>query len=97
MLAQLQAHRADTARATKLGLKPLTADVREKLLLRAIGEDVAGDENLVTEDRVARLKEILLDPKTKDLSHALSLFATLLQKQPEVSAGDVVNAWHIAQ
>ena len=97
LLAQLQAHRADTARATKLGLEPLTADVREKLLLRAIGEDVAGDENLLTEDRVARLKEILLDPKTKDLSHALSLFATLLQKQPEVSDGDVVNAWHMAQ
>ncbi len=97
LLEQLEAVKTETANALKLGLEPLRADVREKLLLRAIGEGAAGDDNLVTEDRVARLKEMLLDPKTKELAGSLSLFATLLQKPSEVSDADTVQTWETAR
>ena len=97
LLEQLDAARTETAHALNKGLEPLRADVREKLLLRAIGEEAAGDDSLVTEDRIARLKEMLLDPKTKELSHSLSLFATLLQKPAEVSDADTVQTWKSAR
>jgi len=79
------------------GLKELRVDVREKLLLRAIGEMAAGDDKLVTDDRVARLKEILIKPESKELAHPLSLFATLLQKPAEQSDAEAIQGWTTAR
>lgn len=93
LIEQLQTERAAASKALVVGMEQLRIDVREKLLLKAIGEATDGDENLVAEDRVARLRELLLTPKTQDLSHPLSLFATLLQKPAEQSDADALQAW----
>ncbi|MEJ7595759.1 MAG: DUF1553 domain-containing protein, partial [Planctomycetaceae bacterium] len=85
--------RLKAATALNDGLEQIRVDVREKLLLQAMGEEAAGDENLLTDDRVARLKELLLEPKTKDIARPLSLFATLLQKAGEQSDADAITEW----
>ena len=97
LLEQLEAFNSQAIGDINVGLEPLRADVREKLLLRAIGEEAAGDDNLVTEDRVARLKEMLLDPRTRELANSLSLFATLLQKPTAASDADTVETWRTAR
>lgn len=97
LLDQLKAERKATTEALNAGMEQIRVDVREKLLLRAMGEEAAGDDNLVTDDRVARLKEKLLDPKTRELSNPLSLFATLMQKADDQADGAVIQDWSMAR
>lgn len=93
LLNALQEARSAASGALNDGLEKLRVDVREKLLLGAMGDESAGDDDLVTDDRIARLKERLLDPKSMDLSSPLSLFATLLQKDPNIVDAGVVKSW----
>ena len=96
LLDQLNAQRANAAAALNDGLKQVPVEVREELLLRAMGEDDEDAVFAITDDRIRRLKEALLDPKTKDFSHPLSLFATIMQKPAKNSDAETVGDWHAA-
>ena len=93
LLDQLRAERTNASTALNAGMEQIRVDVREKLLLRAMGEQAGGDEDLVNDDRVARLKEMLLDPKSKDLANPLALLASVIQKPTEQSDSDAVQDW----
>lgn len=93
LLEQLRAERMQAATALDTGLELIRADVREKLLLLAMGEEAEGDHNLASIDRIARLKETLIDPKTTEISNPLSLFATLLQKPTDQADADTIHGW----
>ncbi len=93
LLDQLKAERANASTALNAGMEKIRVDVREKLFLRAMGEPATRDDDLITDDRVARLKEMLLDPKSKDLSNPLALLASVVQKPSEQSDSDAIQDW----
>ncbi|HRA90201.1 MAG TPA: DUF1549 domain-containing protein, partial [Planctomycetaceae bacterium] len=93
LIEHLQNDRRAVGTAMARGLGRLRIDAREKILLKALGEPAAGDYDVVTDERVARIKETLLDPKSKSLSHPLSLVATLMQKPAETKDEDVIRQW----
>lgn len=44
-----------------------------------------------------KLKEMLMDPKAREMANSLSLFARLLQKPAEQADEDVIHAWYVAR
>ena len=93
LIMQLDREHAAAFNALTAGVQRLRVDVREKLLLRALGETAASGDDLVTEESVAKVREQLLEPDAKKLSNPLSLFATLMQKPVEESDSGVILEW----
>jgi hypothetical protein len=93
LVEDLLSKRAAASQIVQDGLAQLAGNVRETLLLGAIGELDIGDHGPTSDQRVPRLKEELLAPKTRELSHPLSLLASLLQKPAEQTDADVVSTW----
>ena len=93
LVESIQADRLAATLAIHEGLAQLRVDVREKLLLAALGEPSGGPHDLVTEDRIAAISEYLMRPTSKDLSNPLSLFATLMQKATQATEKEAIDDW----
>jgi len=93
LIMQLDHDRAAAVKALNDGVQRLRVDIREDLLLKAMGETAGSDGEIVNDENVARMRQNLFEPKSKNLSNPLSLFATLMQKPAEKADADVIKEW----
>jgi len=97
LIKQLDRDRAVAVKALNDGVQRLRVDIREDLLRKAMGESAGSDDEIVSEENVARIRQHLLEPKSKNLSNPLSLFATLMQKPAEKTDADVIKEWLVTR
>ncbi|MEZ6032226.1 MAG: PSD1 and planctomycete cytochrome C domain-containing protein [Planctomycetaceae bacterium] len=97
LVKQLRDARTNAVNAMADGMKQIRIDAREDLLLRVLGESDRRYDDIVTEESVSKIKQELEDPKAKELSHPLSLFACLVQKSAEKSDTGVIAGWILAR
>jgi len=93
LIIQLDHDRAAAVKALNDGVERLRVDIREDLLLKAMGESAGSDGEIVNDENVAKIRQHLLEPKSKNLSNPLSLFATLMQKPVEKADAVVIKEW----
>jgi hypothetical protein len=97
LVEQLRAARTAAVNAMADGMQRLPIDAKVDLLLKALGEIAGGNNELVSEENVSKIRQELQDPKSKELSHPLSLFAWLIQKPAEKTDSDVFTEWIAAR
>jgi cytochrome c553 len=101
LIAALQTHRVAAEKQLYTGLEEFRKAEQASLITDASGlkpsieESPASsaDERDVDKDKTTRLAQILADPQTKDLSHPLSLWATIKQKADNQTLSEVVESW----
>ena len=85
----LNSSRNNVAQKIQSGLKELTTQQLELMLADAM-KPAAGENE---DQRIATLRAILQDPRSKDLNHPLSLLAAFAQSPNEQTPEDRIQQW----
>ncbi len=82
--------RDNVAKEIQNGLNDLTSQQLELILTDAMKPTVAGEN---ADQRIATLRAILQDPRSKELNHPLSLLAAFAQSPNEQAPEDRIQQW----
>ncbi len=86
----LNTSRDNAAQKIQIALNELTTQQLERILTEAMKPAVAGEDE---DPRIATLRAILQDPRSKELNHPLSVLATFAQSPNEQTPEERLQHW----
>ena len=90
LIGLLNTCRDDAAQKIQIGLEELTTQQLELMLAEAMKPAAAGKNG---DPRIATLRAILQDPRSKELNHPLSLLAAFAQSPNEQTPEERIQQW----